>query len=163
MIFREQIDAISAILISMPLIIWYRYVLIKITYRLKTTPKVLEMTPMVFFHPLMNWRRRVPRDVAGRPNSSSYELILPVVYASDKTLHYWQSLALVRKSRFTELHNNLFTGDVHRFKSPSWTDDLFASTSLQYRESLSELFYTSNLNIKSSAVTGDTINGRTLF
>lgn len=58
------------------------------TYRLKTTPKVLEMTPIVFFQPLMNWRRRAPRGVAARTSSSAYELILPASTAQTKTPHH---------------------------------------------------------------------------
>ncbi|CAK1545116.1 unnamed protein product [Leptosia nina] len=45
------------------------------TYRLNTTPNVLDITPIVFFHPLTNWRRRTPRGVTARSNSS-YGLIL---------------------------------------------------------------------------------------
>lgn len=58
------------------------------TYRLKTTPKVLDMTPMVFFQPLMNWRRRAPRGVAARTSNSAYELILPAFTAQTKTPHH---------------------------------------------------------------------------
>lgn len=60
----------------------------KKTYRLKTTPKVLDMTPMVFFQPRMNWRRRTPLGGAARSTSSTYELILPLCN-HHHNIHHW--------------------------------------------------------------------------
>lgn len=71
------------------------------TYRLKTTPKVLEMTPMVFFQPLMNWRRRAPRGVAARTSNSAYELILPASTAQSKTPHHCSKTLAIKTISIT--------------------------------------------------------------
>lgn len=70
---------------------------------------------MVFFQPLMNWRRRAPRGVAARTSSSTYELILPASTAQNKILHHCSKALTIETIRTTP--RALHQAEVHvRYK-----------------------------------------------
>lgn len=70
---------------------------------------------MVFFQPLMNWRRRAPRGDAARAPNSSYELILPAPRPCDRSLHQFHH-RVTSLNHLSPLHpNTVLVADVRPF------------------------------------------------